>query len=157
MARTAVNFTGDLTACVLLSLIQFLFPRNAKGDSQHAIPQARYSGSIQCSPGFPAHAQELAVAAERDQKEYSPYLERGYPQKVFWGDTHVHTSYSTDAGMIGNRLGPDEAYRFARGEIVVSSSGVRAIAACSRFPGGGRSRGELGPRTLDRRIQPGSS
>jgi len=60
------------------------------------------------------------------QKEYSPYLDIGYPQRVFWGDTHVHTSYSTDAGMIGNRLGPDEAYRFARGETVVASTGVRA-------------------------------
>jgi hypothetical protein len=59
-------------------------------------------------------------------KEYSPYLNVGYPQKVFWGDTHLHTSYSTDAGMIGNKLGPDEAYRFARGEMVVSSTGVRA-------------------------------
>ena len=36
--------------------------------------------------GFaPAHAQELAVAAERDQKEYSPYLERGYPPEGFLG------------------------------------------------------------------------
>jgi len=59
------------------------------------------------------------------KKEYCPYLNIGYPQRVFWGDTHVHTSYSTDAGMIGNRLGPEEAYRFARGEMVVSSSGVR--------------------------------
>ena len=48
---------------------------------------------------------------------------------MFWGDTHVHTSYSTDAGMIGNRLGPDEAYRFAKGEEVTSSSGVRARLA----------------------------
>ena len=60
------------------------------------------------------------------RKEYSPYLEIGFPQRVFWGDTHLHTSYSTDAGMVGNRLGPDEAYRFARGEVVVSSIGVRA-------------------------------
>ena len=59
------------------------------------------------------------------EKEYSPYLNIGYPQKVFWGDTHLHTAYSTDAGMIGNRLGPDEAYRYARGEIVTSSTGVR--------------------------------
>jgi len=59
-------------------------------------------------------------------KEYSPYLNIGYPQRVFWGDTHLHTSYSTDAGMIGCKLGPDEAYRFARGEMVVSSTGVRA-------------------------------
>jgi hypothetical protein len=60
------------------------------------------------------------------EKEYSQYLNIGYPQQVFWGDTHLHTSFSTDAGMIGNRLGPDEAYRFARGEIVDASSGVRA-------------------------------
>jgi hypothetical protein len=45
---------------------------------------------------------------------------------VFWGDAHVHTSYSTDAGMLGNYLGPDEAYRFAMGEEVTSSTGVRA-------------------------------
>ena len=59
----------------------------------------------------------------------SPYLDRNYPDRVFWGDTHVHTSYSTDAGMIGNRLGPDEAYRFAKGEEVTSSIGVRARLA----------------------------
>ncbi len=41
--------------------------------------------------------------------EYSPYLNRAYPDQMFWGDTHLHTSYSTDAGMIGNFLGPDEA------------------------------------------------
>ena len=45
---------------------------------------------------------------------------------MFFGDTHLHTSYSTDAGMIGNTLGPDEAYRFARGETVTSSTGLRA-------------------------------
>jgi hypothetical protein len=60
------------------------------------------------------------------KREYSPYLHDNYPQRVFWGDTHVHTAFSTDAGMVGNRLGPEEAYRFARGEEVVASAGVRA-------------------------------
>ena len=60
------------------------------------------------------------------QKEYSPYLNHNYPDQVYWGDTHLHTSYSTDAGLFGNRIGPDEAYRFAKGEIVTSSTGVRA-------------------------------
>jgi hypothetical protein len=59
-------------------------------------------------------------------KEYSPYLNHNYPDQVFFGDTHLHTSYSTDAGMFGNTLGPDEAYRFAKGEEVTSSTGVRA-------------------------------
>ena len=60
------------------------------------------------------------------EPEYSPYLNRAYPDRVLWGDTHVHTSYSTDAGMIGNVLGPDEAFRFARGETVRASGGQRA-------------------------------
>ena len=58
--------------------------------------------------------------------EYSPYLDQGFPDRVYFGDTHLHTSYSTDAGMVGNRLGPEEAYRFARGEEVISSTGLRA-------------------------------
>lgn len=57
---------------------------------------------------------------------YSPYPEQVYPNQVFFGDTHTHTSYSADAGMIGNSLGPDEAYRFALGEEVTSSTGVKA-------------------------------
>jgi len=79
------------------------------------------------------YAQEYVgdVGIEEDdvtlgKKEYSPYLNRAYPDQVLWGDTHLHTSYSTDAGMIGNYLGPDEAFRFARGEPVTASAGTRA-------------------------------
>jgi hypothetical protein len=65
------------------------------------------------------------VAAE-NQPEYSPYLDDDFPNQVFFGDTHLHTSYSADAGFIGTTLGPEEAYRFALGEEVTSSTGVRA-------------------------------
>ena len=63
-------------------------------------------------------------------KIYSPYVERtvadsNFAEGVYWGDTHLHTSYSADAGMFGNRLGPEEAYRFARGEEVLTSHGLR--------------------------------
>ncbi len=64
--------------------------------------------------------------ARSGSPEYSPYIDRAYSNWVFWGDTHLHTSYSTDAGMIGNFLGPDEAFRFARGETVTASGGQRA-------------------------------
>jgi hypothetical protein len=57
------------------------------------------------------------------KKEYSPFVGDHFPTKAFFGDTHVHTSYSTDAGMVGTTLGQDEAYRFARGEAVTSSLG----------------------------------
>jgi len=55
---------------------------------------------------------------------YSPYAGRSFPTQVYWGDTHVHTDMSLDANGFGARIGPTEAYRFARGEEVVSSSGV---------------------------------
>ena len=56
-------------------------------------------------------------------KVYSPYAKRGIPERPLWGDTHLHTSLSMDAGLFGNRLPPREAYRFARGEEVISSTG----------------------------------
>ena len=69
---------------------------------------------------------DFAVTKEDvPQKEpvYSPYVGQSHPNRVFWGDSHLHTSYSWDAGLVGNTLGPDEAYRFAKGEQVVPSFG----------------------------------
>jgi hypothetical protein len=57
-------------------------------------------------------------------KSYSPYAERQTALMPLWGDTHLHTDISMDAGAFGNRLGLDEAYRFARGDQVTSSTGV---------------------------------
>jgi hypothetical protein len=57
---------------------------------------------------------------------YSPYAGRSFPTRPFFGDTHTHTSFSMDAGAFGARLGPKEAYRFARGEEITVSSGQRA-------------------------------
>lgn len=59
------------------------------------------------------------------QQSYSPYVGQNYPTTVYWGDTHLHTSLSVDAYSFGNRLGPAEAYRFARGEPVTASNGMR--------------------------------
>ena len=56
-------------------------------------------------------------------RAYSPYAQRRFPSKLLWGDTHLHTGYSVDAGLFGARLGLDDAYRFARGEEVMASSG----------------------------------
>jgi len=57
------------------------------------------------------------------QDHYSPYAGRNFPTQVYWGDTHLHTGMSLDAGAFGARLTPVDAYRFARGEEVTSSTG----------------------------------
>ncbi|MDC1512722.1 DUF3604 domain-containing protein [Porticoccaceae bacterium] len=49
---------------------------------------------------------------------------RVYPETVYWGDTHLHTNLSLDANGFGNKnLTPDDAYRFAKGETISSSTG----------------------------------
>ena len=75
----------------------------------------------------PLSAQDTPPVAPT--AEYAPYPAQDFPNQVFFGDTHLHTTYSADAGLIGNTLGPDEAYRFAKGETVTSSTGVPARLA----------------------------
>ena len=57
-------------------------------------------------------------------KTYSPYAQRSFPSKVYWGETHLHTGLSLDAGLFGNILGHEDAYRFARGEEIKSPTGL---------------------------------
>ena len=48
------------------------------------------------------------------------------PRRAYFGDTHLHTSFSPDAGMAGTKVGPNDAYRFVLGETVTSSTGQEA-------------------------------
>jgi hypothetical protein len=79
----------------------------------------------------PALAQHLDIPPdpktemERLKPPYSPYAGRAYPTRPLFGDTHLHTAVSFDAGFFGCRLGPAEAYRFAKGQEVLSSTGQR--------------------------------
>ena len=78
---------------------------------------------------IPLMAQEPAPPEQQLQSvypkkpPYSPYADRHFPERVYWGDTHLHTSFSMDAGAFGCRLGPQDAYRFAKGQEVTASSG----------------------------------
>jgi Protein of unknown function (DUF3604) len=85
---------------------------------------------------FPALGQEQRVTTDSGtlskenigavfpiKRPYSPYADRNFPTRPLFGDTHLHTAISMDAGAAGARLGPREAYRFARGEQVTSSTG----------------------------------
>ena len=70
----------------------------------------------------PTEKDRAQLSREYTGKVYSPYAERDFATNVYFGDTHLHTSLSMDAGAFGNRLGLDPAYKFARGEQVTSTN-----------------------------------
>jgi hypothetical protein len=86
------------------------------------------AAALVLAPVLQAGAQEgdepnAMVPTIQKGRAYSPYAQRNFPTMVLFGDTHVHTALSADAGGGGTRLLPRDAYRFARGEEVVSNTG----------------------------------
>ena len=77
-------------------------------------------GALTLSVLLPALAQDAGkptaalLSDVYTGKAYSPYAKRNFPERPLWGDSHLHTSLSMDAGLFGNRLPPTEAYRLAR-------------------------------------------
>ena len=83
-------------------------------------------------PVVPVHAQDAGHRRDADpttvekvfkQPGYSPYAGRNFPTQVYWGNQHMHTALSVDAAAIGCTLDTEAAYRFARGEQVITSTG----------------------------------
>ena len=60
------------------------------------------------------------------RRAYSTWAGRNFPSRPLFGDTHLHTMFSFDAGAFGARLSPSDAYRFAKGAEIVASSGQPA-------------------------------
>jgi hypothetical protein len=69
-----------------------------------------------------SHDAKKVEKAFATKPNYSPYAGRNFPTRPLFGDTHLHTAVSFDAGAFGARLSPSDAYRFARGEEVISST-----------------------------------
>ena len=101
--------------------------------TRYLLQTSALAGVLALGLGFTAAAQdtgpldkEKAEAAHKRPVPYSPYADRDFPTRPFFGDTHLHTSFSMDAGAFGARLTPRDAYRFARGEQVTASTGQPA-------------------------------
>jgi len=86
-----------------------------------AIAAQFVTGVLQAQEWTPDRGQVV-----EKPKPYAHYVGQRFPRNVFFGDTHHHSSFSCDSGLIGNRLGPDVSFRFARGEEIVTSTGQRA-------------------------------
>jgi hypothetical protein len=82
---------------------------------------ACFLASVAVADGPPTKKAPGSVAGP----QFSPYAGRNFPTRVLWGDTHLHTAVSVDAGTM-NRVGQEDAFRFARGEEVTSTGGLRA-------------------------------
>jgi hypothetical protein len=72
---------------------------------------------------------EMSLTAEDTglfkHDHFSPYAGRKFPNRPLWGDTHLHTSNSLDARAFGVTLDPGQAFRFARGEEITTSHGLK--------------------------------
>jgi len=75
------------------------------------------------TPSLAMDVHPVKEDVKAPKKEYSPYVDDHFPNNVYFGDTHLHTSWSADIGMAGATLGPDEAYRISRGETITAHSG----------------------------------
>ncbi len=77
---------------------------------------------------FQATAQDFGdqIVGNVSKPSYSPYAGRNFPTVPLWGDTHLHTALSLDARAAGVILTHDDAYRFAKGEEITTSNGMRA-------------------------------
>lgn len=114
---------GSIKITVVAAMF-YVLPVNAADPSSPAEPDALITGkSVHYSPWATGGARRQEKMIGRDA-----YLgsDAASPKQAYFGDTHVHTSYSADAAFVGNVLGPDAAYRFAKGEEVVASLGTPA-------------------------------
>ena len=107
--------------------------------SRKTLHRVLLAGSTAAVLSFPAVAQEAqeqptvgfdigtmdeaALQSIQKPRPYSPYAGRNFPTRPLFGDTHLHTGMSMDAGAAGARLMPSDAYRFAKGEEIMASSG----------------------------------
>jgi hypothetical protein len=92
------------------------------------------------SPGItPGEGDVEKIDKALGKAPFSPYASRKFPSRPLFGDTHLHTALSFDAGIFGAKLTPADAYRFARGEQVTASMGqpARAIWSLTRWAASG--------------------
>lgn len=89
----------------------------------------RWAAALTLPLALAACSEEIAVDPAKAGDGEGTIDLAEYPDRPYWGDTHLHTDNSIDAFGFGVRLGPEEALRFARGEEVTATTGAKARLA----------------------------
>jgi len=80
--------------------------------------------AVSADSSYVSNQSKKDISKPYKGKTYSPYAQRNFPGEPLWGDTHVHTALSLDARGWKVILTPEDAFRFAKGEEIVSSRGL---------------------------------
>ncbi len=91
----------------------------AVGIGPWATPAFAQSGIIDTHGHDPA-----GLDVHNKPPVYSPNAGRSFPDRPLFGETHLHTTLSFDAGTFGAILGPRDAYRYAKGQEITSNTGL---------------------------------
>ena len=75
------------------------------------------------SNSFMITRTEVPWDIQTDKAFVNSNLDSQSKRVALFGDTHVHTTYSFDAYSFGTTATPDDAYRFAKGGIVIHPAG----------------------------------
>jgi len=76
-----------------------------------------------CSPVEDPSLYPAFDPARVEPRPPKPAVDYAPTRHLLWGDLHIHTSYSTDAYILGVRATPDDAYVFARGGTIEHAAG----------------------------------
>lgn len=81
-------------------------------------------GCAEDEPTDPADKVALQSRLEEHDVETETPDQPAHDRQVFFGDLHIHSSWSIDAFAMGVGAGPAEAYRYAQGKSIPHTSGT---------------------------------
>lgn len=110
-----------LTACDKTTTSKTEDTSSVKGAA--TPPQAAMAARIKAVRAETAQQQESLIEVPKPQPQPRQIRSKNPDKNVYFGDTHIHTALSFDAYLGFNRLGLNDAYRFANGEALTLVTG----------------------------------